>query len=139
MQRQYWVRAQMQTAGPLSWEELQRWAVSGTLPPSAEVSADGWSGSVAAAQVPGLHLPSSAPPAEASLLMPTNVDGVALVAGYLGLAAVTVVGAPFALAAGLWALVRLRQNPTRNGKGRAVFGVVMGVVFSTLGLVALVV
>ena len=63
----------------------------------------------------------------------------ALAAGYLGLFSVLFVCAPFSLIAGIMALRDLKQNPGKTGKGRAWFGIIMGVIFSTgLGLFVIV-
>jgi uncharacterized RDD family membrane protein YckC len=78
--------------------------------------------------------PMAVDPAALRLLLPVGRSGWAIVAGYLGLFAVLLVPAPFALAAGLLAVADLRRNPKLYGMGRAVFGIVMGVL-GTVGLV----
>ncbi|MEI8281758.1 MAG: DUF4190 domain-containing protein, partial [Armatimonadota bacterium] len=50
----------------------------------------------------------------------------ALLAGYLGLGSVLLIFAPFALAAGILGLRDIKANPTKTGKGRAWFGIIMG-------------
>ena len=64
-------------------------------------------------------------------VIPLNPSIWAIAAGYLGLFSVLFVCAPFSLIAGLLALKDIKQNPGKTGKGRAWFGIVMGVVFST--------
>jgi hypothetical protein len=71
-------------------------------------------------------------------ILPVGRSGWAIAAGYLGLFAVLMLPAPFALATGVIAIVDIRKHPDRHGMGRAIFGVVMGVLFSAI-LVALLV
>jgi hypothetical protein len=63
-------------------------------------------------------------------LMPVGRSWVAIVAGYLGLISVLLVPAPLALAFGIWGIVHIRKNPGKHGMGRAIFGIVMGAIFS---------
>jgi hypothetical protein len=73
------------------------------------------------------------------MLVPVGRSGWATAAGYLGLVAVLLVPAPMALAAGLAAVRDIRRS-RRHGMGRAVFGIVMGGIFSVvllLGIAAL--
>jgi len=69
------------------------------------------------------------------MLLPVGRSGLAIAAGYLGLFAVLLVPAPFALLLGGLAVRDIRRHPDKHGMGRAVFGIVMGV----LGSIALVV
>jgi hypothetical protein len=72
------------------------------------------------------------------LLLPVGRSMWAIIAGYLGLFAVTLVLAPGALIAGIVAvhdIKKSRNGPKpKYGMGRAVFGIVMGCLGS-LGLV----
>jgi len=61
---------------------------------------------------------------------------LAIIAGYLGLFAVLFFPAPFALLLGILAIRDIKRNPKKHGTGRAIFGVVMGGLF-TLGLIAI--
>lgn len=63
---------------------------------------------------------------------PIHTSVWALVAGYLGLISMLLVFAPFSLIAGVLALRDLKAHPHKTGKGRAIFAVVMGVVFSVI-------
>lgn len=63
---------------------------------------------------------------------PVNTSWVAIVAGYLGLFAVTLVPAPLALGFGLAAIIHLRRHRGRYGWGRAWFAVAAGTVFTIL-------
>jgi hypothetical protein len=70
------------------------------------------------------------------LLLPVGRSGIAIAAGYAGLFALVCFPAPIALGLGIWALRDLKNHPDKHGKGRAVFGIVMGAL-GTLGLVLL--
>lgn len=69
------------------------------------------------------------------LVLPVNTNGLAIAAGYMGLFAVLCVPAPVALVLGILALRQLRRNPKQWGRGRAIFGIVMGAL-CTLGPLA---
>ena len=73
-----------------------------------------------------------------SLIVPIHTSPWAIFASYAGLFAVTIVLAPIALILGIIALRDLRANPTLNGRGRAIFAIIMGIVFSLPLLIFLV-
>ena len=73
------------------------------------------------------------------LLIPINTSALAIAAGYMGLFAVLCLPAPIALLLGILALANLKKNPKLRGKGRAIFAIVMGVIFTLLPLVLIVV
>ena len=77
--------------------------------------------------------------AVARAILPVGRSGWAIAAGYLGLVSVLVVPAPFALATGIIAIWDIRTHPHRHGMGRAVFGVIMGSLFTVLLLIYLLV
>lgn len=72
------------------------------------------------------------------LLLPVGRSVWAIIAGYLGLFSVTLVFAPGALICGIVAIVDIRKSrlgpKPKYGMGRAVFGVIMGVL-GTIGLI----
>ena len=68
------------------------------------------------------------------MILPVGRSGYAIAAGYLGLFSVLLFFAPFAILFGVLALSDLKKHPDKLGKGRAIFGIVMGVIF-TLGLI----
>lgn len=72
------------------------------------------------------------PPGDEGLqyVIPVNTNVLAIAAGYLGLVSVLCVPAPLALIVGILALRQLNKNPGQHGKGRAIFGIVMGALFS---------
>ncbi|HJZ54471.1 MAG TPA: DUF4190 domain-containing protein [Gemmataceae bacterium] len=63
-------------------------------------------------------------------LLPVNTSVLAILAGYAGLFAVLCVPAPIALVLGILALVQLKKNPELHGHGRAIFAIVMGIIFT---------
>ena len=75
-----------------------------------------------------------------NMVVPLNTSALAIIAGYLGLISVLCAPAPFALLFGILALNHLKQNPKLDGKGRAIFAIVMGVIFTiplVIGLISL--
>lgn len=70
------------------------------------------------------------------MLLPVGRSGWAIVAGYLGLFSFLLIFAPFAIVFSVLAIFDLKRNPKKCGMGRAVFGLVMGVL-GTFGLLAL--
>jgi hypothetical protein len=63
-------------------------------------------------------------------VIPINTSGLAIAAGYVGLISVLCFPAPFALLLGILALVQLKKKPKLHGKGRAIFAIVMGTLFT---------
>ena len=73
-------------------------------------------------------------------VVPLNTSALAIIAGYVGLISVLCFPAPFALLLGILALQHLKKNPKLDGKGRAIFAIVMGAIFSVplvIGLISL--
>jgi len=70
-------------------------------------------------------------------VIPINTSGLAIAAGYVGLISVLCFPAPFALLLGILALVQLKKNPKLHGKGRAIFAIVMGGLFTILPVILL--
>jgi hypothetical protein len=68
------------------------------------------------------------------MLLPVGRSWLAILAGYAGLFAVTLIFAPLALVLGILAIFHIRSDPKLHGMGRAIFGLVMG----ALGTVVLV-
>jgi hypothetical protein len=71
-------------------------------------------------------------------IIPINVSGWAIAAGYAGLFSVLLVFAPISLVLGIVALRDLERRPQLRGKGRAWFGAVMGGVFSFVLVIVLI-
>lgn len=68
------------------------------------------------------------------MLLPVGRSGWAIAAGYAGLLSPLLVFAPLALLLGILALRDINRNPRRRGFGRAIFGILMGALFSLVGL-----
>lgn len=74
------------------------------------------------------------------MLLPVGRSIWAIAAGYFGLFAVLGCPAPITLILAIVAIVHLRRNPKLHGWGRAIFGLVMGIIgsaFLVLGLIAI--
>jgi hypothetical protein len=72
------------------------------------------------------------------LLLPVGRSGLAIAAGYAGLFAMLCLPAPIALVLGLLAIRDIKRHPEKHGLGRAIFGVVMGGIFTALLLLQIV-
>lgn len=62
------------------------------------------------------------------MMLPVGRSLWAIAAGYLGLFSFVFFPAPIALIVSIIAIIHLRNNPKLYGMGRAVFGLVMGIV-----------
>ena len=71
------------------------------------------------------------------MLLPVGRSFWAIASGYFGLLSILLIFAPFALITGILAILDIRKNPEKHGMGRAVFGIVMGALFSLILLFAL--
>lgn len=71
------------------------------------------------------------------MLLPVGRSLWAIAAGYFGLFSLILIPAPFAIILGLIAIWDIRKHPEKHGLGRAIFGIVMGILCS-LGFVALI-
>jgi uncharacterized protein DUF4190/uncharacterized protein DUF2510 len=70
-------------------------------------------------------------------LLPVGRSGWAIAAGYAGLFAFLIFPAPIALGLGVTALFDLHRHPELGGRGRAIFGTVIGALGTALLLFAL--
>lgn len=78
---------------------------------------------------PGVpHQPGLGDHAATRWLLPVGRSGLAIAAGYLGLFSVLACPGPIALIVSILAIRDLRANPHKHGMGRAIFGLVMGVI-----------
>ena len=79
-------------------------------------------------------IPAFAPPKDIGddpamrLLLPVGRSGLAIAAGYAGLFSLIILPAPIALLLGSLAIIDIRKHPKKHGMGRAVFGVIMGII-----------
>jgi hypothetical protein len=72
------------------------------------------------------------------MLLPVGRSPLSIVAGYVGLLSILLVFAPVALALGILALRQLQRTPGLYGRGRAIFAIVMGGVFTVVLIAVLV-
>ena len=66
------------------------------------------------------------------MIIPIDRSGLAIAAGYMGLVSVIYFFAPIALILGILAIRDIKMHPDKHGMGRAVFGVVMGAIFTVV-------
>jgi hypothetical protein len=71
-------------------------------------------------------------------VLPIGRTGLSIAAGYAGLFAILLIPAPIALVLGILALADLKKKPGALGKGRALFGVISGGLFTALLVVLIV-
>lgn len=67
---------------------------------------------------------------EMRMLLPIGRSPLAIIAGYLGLFSLIIIPAPLALIFGILAVIDIKKNPKKHGMGRAIFGIIMGTIFS---------
>jgi hypothetical protein len=155
-----------QRHGPVPADELERLARQGALRPHDLVWRDGmpqWqtaqtaTGFFPTAGVAPPPLPQQFPgpypypqyaqkpigdDAGVRMLLPVGRSGWAIAAGYLGLVSILGVFAPFAVIVSIIAIRDIKSHPDRHGMGRAVFGLVMGILgcvilaFAVVGILA---
>lgn len=140
------VRADGQPLGPLSEEVLLAWARAGRLKAVDLVWRSGMPQWLPASETPeiasAMRLQTPAAPASISddpmmrALLPVGRSGWAIAAGYLGLFSLLMLPAPLAILCGIFAVRDIRRYPRKHGMGRAVFGIVMGIL-GTAGFVLL--
>lgn len=151
--------------GPYPIDTLRQWVADGHLLPEDHVWLNGWDQWQPAGTVPELFDDAGQPipPAPAAALapppppmpvpaaqtkleddpgmrmvLPVGRSGWAIAAGYLGLLSFIIFPAPAALIVSIIAIIDLRKHPEKHGMGRAIFGLVTGIVFTLLLLVGLV-
>jgi hypothetical protein len=64
------------------------------------------------------------------MVLPVGRSVFAILAGYAGLFSLIIFPAPFALILGIAAIIDIKKHPEKHGMGRAIFGLVMGILFS---------
>jgi hypothetical protein len=141
-----------QQLGPVDIASLQQLAASGQLKPGDLVWTQGMPAWQPSAQVAGIFQTGPTPPpilatpigyatptpyvpgpslgdnAGARWLLPVGRSGWAIAAGYLGLLSFLVVPGPFAIICSIIAIRDIRKHPDRHGMGRAIFGLVTGII-----------
>jgi hypothetical protein len=68
------------------------------------------------------------------MLIPIGRSGWAIAAGYLGLFSVLVLPAPIALFCAIMAIREMRSDKRKHGMVRAIFGLIMGILGTALGV-----
>jgi hypothetical protein len=71
------------------------------------------------------------------LLLPVGRSIWAILAGYMGLFSVLLLPAPFAVILGIVAIIDIRKHPGKHGMGRAIFGIVMGILCPILFVISI--
>lgn len=144
---EWYYTSQGMQEGPVSWQDLVERVAAERLRPSDLVWVAGAAERRPASTFPGLFpnlpptylppAPGAAPERNRALewVAPVNRSIWAIAAGYFGLFSLLGCGAPFAIFTGLMALREFKRNPNLGGRGRAIFGLVMG----ALALVAMIV
>ena len=72
------------------------------------------------------------------MLLPVGRSGYAIAAGYLGLFSILFIFAPFALLFGILGVRDIKAHKDKHGMGRAIFGIIMGAIFSSLLVIFLI-
>jgi hypothetical protein len=72
------------------------------------------------------------------MLMPVGRTPLSIIAGYVALLSVLLVPAPAALVLGICALAQLRHRQAAFGRGRAIFAIAMGGLFSVVLVAAMI-
>jgi uncharacterized membrane protein len=76
------------------------------------------------------------------MLLPVGNSGWAIASGYLGLVSMLMIPAPFAVITGILALREIKRSKQTSrrkyGGWRAIFGIVMGSIFTVVGALLLV-
>jgi hypothetical protein len=124
------------TAGMPAWQPAVSIAgifPAGTMPPPMPAQPIGY----ASPGAPYATGPSLGDDAATRWLLPVGRSGWAIAAGYLGLISVVLFPAPLALICSIIAIRDIKTHPNRHGMGRAIFGLVTGIIFS-IGLVFLI-
>lgn len=70
-------------------------------------------------------------------ILPVGRTGLSIAAGYAGLFALIPIFAPIAIVLGIFAILDLNKHPKKIGMGRAIFGLVMGIIMSLVLLAML--
>ena len=72
------------------------------------------------------------------MLLPVGRSMWAILAGYFGLFSLICFPAPIAIVLGAIAIWDIRKHPERHGMGRAIFGLVMGIVGTLIMIIMII-
>ena len=97
-----------------------------------------WTPSVGAPDGAPATVGPDADDAATRMLLPVGRTPLSIVAGYVAFLSILLVFAPVSLLLGILALRQLRSTPGRYGRGRAIFAIVMGAVFTVVLIAVLV-
>ena len=64
------------------------------------------------------------------MLIPVGRSGFAIAAGYLGLLSLLLIPAPVSIVVSLLGIIDIMKHPKKHGLGRAIFGLIMGLIFT---------
>ena len=150
--RNWYCTRQGERQGPMPAPAIKQMLAAGQLTPQDLVWTEGmaqWAPAPAVAELwdgapppppvnyyaPGPYAtgPAMGESAGIRMLLPVGRSGWAIAAGYLGLFSVLMFPAPFSLLCGILAIRSIRKDKTKHGMGRAIFGLIMGVL-GTIGL-----
>ena len=131
------------SVGPIELEALKQLFATGQVSSTEMVWTEGMQEWLPATGVPALagsvpvpRAPAFMPPAirpdmgqdaGMRMLLPVGRSGWAIAAGYLGLFSFIIFPAPIALIISIIAIIDIRRHPEKHGMGRAIFGLVMGI------------
>ena len=128
------------TSGNVKWDDLvwcegrANWALARSVAALAQ-------GAPPPLPRPSIPVGYAAPPPRSQdigqdtgmrMLLPVGRSGWAIAAGYLGLLSVLLIFAPIALIVAIIAILDIKRNPQKHGMGRAVFGLITGVLGTTM-------
>ena len=165
LEAQYYLSRTSEKLGPFSLNTLRHLAASGQLLPYDLIYTEAWDNWRQADTVPDIFdedknpippspntppppplppsSPNSSPPpptgpdAAERMLLPVGRTPLSIAAGYLGLLSLLILPAPIALLVSIFAIKELKQDPTKHGMGRALFGLIMGALFSILLIISI--
>jgi hypothetical protein len=133
--------------GMAQWQPAQQatpfFAGAAVAPPPIPTAAPPPPYAPPSAVPPGSYAPGAYPPPYAPqkpigedagmrMLIPVGRSGWAIAAGYLGLFSVLGCAGPLAVIVSLIAIRDIKSHPDRHGMGRAIFGLVMGILGTAL-------
>lgn len=142
---QWFIRRGDQKVGPYTRDQISHMARAGTIAPTDLLWTEGRTDWTHAGNFQGLFPYTTTGPAPYQVgagniehkpgmewVLPVKTSVWAIIAGYCGLLSVLFIFAPLAVIFGLVALYDIRTHPGLHGLGRAIFGIVMGLIFSGL-------
>lgn len=148
-----------QQGGPVTLGQLQQLVQIGQLGPRDNCWRDGMADWEPLSRVHPHFFPAMPPPMPAQpmgyyqppasapslgndptmrMVLPVGRSLWAIAAGYLGLFSILGCAGPFALVVSIIAIIDIKRHPDRRGMGRAIFGLIMGIIGTLLVLLFIV-